>query len=231
MKKTKQKIKNAAAKAGQKANRPFELYTKTETKKKFLPSLAKTGVDLLAATAGGGVGAAFGYWSVAAGFLITGLGHFVGDKTGLIKTFGLSAMVYGAAKGYENSQAAAQNSMNGISIGSVTDGVKTRMIDFKDNLIHAFYLGNLIKDKEPSSGDPTEIGSVNLDELDIYDDFADQQIEQQALNEERRLEILNDVEPFEQEIDEEPDEDEEGDEDEYTEYEELKPEVIDFNAM
>ncbi len=231
MKKTKQKVKNAAARAGQNTKGAIQKYIHTDTKKKFLPSLAKTGVDLLAATAGGGIGAMLGYWSVLAGGLVTLGGHLLGDKTGLIKTFGLSAMVYGAAKGYENSQAAAQNSMNGISIGSVKEGVKTRMIDFKDNLIHAFYLGNLIKDKEPSSGDPAEIGSVNLDELDIYDDFADQQIEQQALNEERRLEILNDIEPFEQEIDEDPDEDEEGDEDEYTEYEELKPEVIDFNAM
>lgn len=230
MKNTKKKIKNTGVKVKEKTNRAVQLYAKKE-KYKVLPSLAKTGVDIVAATAGGAIGAGLGYWSVLAGGLVAFSGHMLGDKTGLIKTVGLTAMVYGFAKGYENSKAASSNSVNGISLGSVTEGVKSRMIDFKDNLIHAFYLGKLIKDKhEPAEKmlDTAEIGSIALDEFDVYDDFAQQHIEQQALDEERRMDMLDEIEPMEHEIEEpEVEEDEEG----YTEFEEIEPEVIDFNAM
>ncbi|GAB5419161.1 MAG: hypothetical protein Crog4KO_06690 [Crocinitomicaceae bacterium] len=224
MKRTKNRAKNAVAKSKQKANGLVQKYVGTETKKKFLPSIAKTGIELVAAAAGGGLGAAFGYWSVAAGFAATLGGHLLGDKTGLIKTVGLSAMVYGIAKGIENSKADSENSMNGVSLGSVTDGVKSRMVDFKDNLVHAFYLGKLIGEKQEEPTKSEEIGSLNLDTLDVFDDFADQQIEQQAINDERQLEMLDDIQPAAEELDEEPEE-------EYTEFEELETEVIDFNAM
>jgi len=223
MKKTKKKRKSTTGKTRRNAAGLVQKYVNTDTKYKPLPALAKTGIDLVVATAGGALGAAFGYASAGAGLLVTFGGHILGDKTGLLKTLGLSALVFGFAKGYENSQAASQSSMNGISLGSITEGVKERMVDFKDNLIHAIYLGKLLKSKKEEGG---EIGSLNLDELDVFDDFADKQQYRQAMIEEQHQEVFDDMQINSPEV-----ESFEEDDEQYADYEELAPAEIDFDSM
>lgn len=219
MKKVKSKLKKTASNARSKSNSLVQKYVQTETKKKPLPSLAKTGVDLGAALVGGGMGAAFGWWAAAAGLATVFVGHLAGDKTGLIKTVGVAAMAFGFAKGMENSKKAQENSVNGISLGSVKQGLKERMIDFKDNLIHAVYLNKLIGSKEPTD---QSIGSLNLDELDVFEDFAERQAYAQAYSEETRADLIAGTSAFEQE---------ESDDEEFDTYEEIEPGVIDFNTL
>lgn len=220
MKKVKSKLKKTASKV--RSNSLVQKYVQTETKKKVLPSLAKTGVDLGAAVVGGGLGAAFGWWAAAAGLATIFAGHLAGDKTGLIKTTGVAAMAFGFAKGMENSQKAQEGAVNGISLGSVKQGLKERMIDFKDNLIHAVYLNKLIGSKESSD---ESMGSLDLDELDVFEDFAERQAYEQAYSEEKRADLIAGTASFDSE-----DEDDSDDE-QYDSYEEIEPELIDFNTL
>lgn len=54
-------------------------------------------------------------------------------------------------------------------MGSITEGAKNRLINFKNNWLQAFYLDKVIGSKTPTE-DPT-VGDIDVSALDVFDDL------------------------------------------------------------
>jgi hypothetical protein len=107
-----------------------ELPTKNNAKHSAL----ETGKDLLIGVVGGGLaGAAIGKPSLLVGLIVTGLGHYADNR--LATTFGLGLM---ASSGFTKSV--------GIN-GTGVEGVKERVMAFKDSMMEKTYLDKIIKPK------------------------------------------------------------------------------------
>ncbi len=149
-------------------------YNERETKGKIGNSALKTLVDGIAgAVIGTGVGAMAGKYAAIIGPVIIGIGHYTGDKSGVIRIAGASAMAYGIAKALEN------QSVNGL--GSLGD-VKSRIGNLQEELFVAFYLDKVFKKKgstvpsTSTSTDPdTEIAGIDLSALDMFEHFNEQE--------------------------------------------------------
>lgn len=155
-------------------------YNEKETKGKIGNTALKTLVDTITgAVIGTGVGAMAGKYAAIIGPVIIGVGHYAGDKSGVIRIAGASAMAYGIAKALEN------QSVNGL--GSLGD-VKSRMGNLKEELFVAFYLDKVFKKKgnPVSSGNSsdlvadaqTDIAGIDLSALDMFEDFNEQEARQ-----------------------------------------------------
>ena len=131
----------------------------------------KTGVDLVSSTAvAPAIGAGLGVLAPIAGFILMGLGHYLGDKSGLLRLTGAATMGYGIAKAIEN--------RNGPET-SLVEGAKTRLINFKDDWLNAFYLDKVFKAKEVAeSTEDASIGAIDLSALDVFDDLNEQSAQQ-----------------------------------------------------
>ena len=140
----------------------------------------KTGVDLVSSTAvAPAIGAGLGVLAPIAGFILMGLGHYLGDKSGLLRLTGAATMGYGIAKAIENRNAPET---------STVEGAKTRLINFKDEWLNAFYLDKVFKAKEDAeSTEDASIGAIDLSALDVFDDLNEQSAQhfemQQVLSE------------------------------------------------
>jgi hypothetical protein len=106
-----------------------------ETKGSLKNTLIETGKDLLIGVIGGGlVGSAIGKPSLAIGIGVTGLGHFMGNR--LISLAGIGMM---AANGFQT------KTVNGTDDGM--EGIKDRVMAFKDSFSQKLYLDKIIKKK------------------------------------------------------------------------------------
>ncbi|WP_438940110.1 hypothetical protein [Chitinophaga hostae] len=151
------------------------------TKGNIKNTAIETGKDLLIGVVGGGIlGAAIGRPSLLAGIAATGLGHFTGQR--LVSLVGIGMM---AAGGFKKN--AAVSGMEGL------DGVKERLLAYRDNMKEKFYLDKIMKKKDISGfgnlqyfNYPDEVQGLNggLAALDAIDS----QLEESALN---RLEMGN----------------------------------------
>lgn len=108
---------------------------------------------------------------VVSGVVLVGMGNYF-DKTGLLKSAGIGALSYAIAKSLSDKY--------GLGALGEPKTVKERAIQFKDELLAAFYIDKLLPKKQESgttvSGfDNDELGELNLDALDMYDDFNQQQ--------------------------------------------------------
>lgn len=108
-----------------------ELPTKGNVKNTVL----ETGKDLLVAVLGGGlIGSAIGRPSLIIGLVTTGTGHYTQNR--LLKLLGIGMM---AANGFQKSKAV--NGLEGL------DGVKERLMAYKENFSEKLYLDKIIKQK------------------------------------------------------------------------------------
>ncbi len=95
----------------------------------------ETGKDLLIGVVGGGLaGAAIGKSSLLAGILVTGAGHYM--KNRYVQLIGIGMM---ASNGFQNS--GTTNGLEGM------DGVKDRLMAYKDSFSQKFYLDRFLKPK------------------------------------------------------------------------------------
>ncbi len=106
-----------------------------ETKGSIKNTLIETGKDLLIGVIGGGlIGSAIGKPSLAIGIGITGVGHYMGSR--LMSLAGIGMM---AANGFQS------KTINGPE--DTMDGVKDRMVAFKDTFSQKLYLDKFMKKK------------------------------------------------------------------------------------
>ncbi len=155
MKKKKNKKKNIIKK-----------YNDARAKKNLKVTGMKTGVDLVAGVGVGTLaGSALGSLSPFIGILLMGIGHFAGDESGVIRLTGASMAAYGLASAVENRNIAQATTVNGISLGSVTEGTKTRLLKLKENWKHAFYLDKIGGKKTDVSAEKA-FGAIDMEALD-----------------------------------------------------------------
>ncbi len=116
-----------------------ELPTKGNVKNTVL----ETGKDLLVAVLGGGlIGSAIGRPSLAVGLITTGTGHYTQNR--LLTLLGIGMM---AANGFQKSKAV--NGLEGL------DGVKERLMAYKENFSEKLYLDKIIKQKSAAAAAAT----------------------------------------------------------------------------
>jgi hypothetical protein len=106
-----------------------------DTKGNIKNTLIETGKDLLVGVIAGGLaGSAIGKPSLAIGVGVAAFGHYRGSR--LLSLFGIGMM---AANGFQSS------SVNGVDDG--LEGVKDRVMAFKDSFSQKLYLDKIIKKK------------------------------------------------------------------------------------
>jgi hypothetical protein len=106
-----------------------------DTKGNVKNTLIETGKDLLVGVIAGGLaGSAIGKPSLAIGVGVAAFGHYRGSR--LLSLFGIGMM---AANGFQSS------SVNGVDDG--LEGVKDRVMAFKDSFSQKLYLDKIIKKK------------------------------------------------------------------------------------
>ncbi|MCS3797170.1 hypothetical protein [Niastella sp. OAS944] len=165
--------KNKYAKKAERAQ-ILAMTSKLETKGNIKNTLIETGKDLLVAViAGGFAGSAIGKPSLAIGAGVTALGHFKGSR--LLSLLGIGMM---AANGFQTS------SVSGVEEQGM-DGVKDRVMAFKNSFSQKLYLDKIIKKKTASVA-----GIGNLQYFNYANEIAglealsnvEEQIENSALN-------------------------------------------------
>lgn len=128
-----------------------------ETKKNIKNTALETGKDLLFGVVGGGfIGAAIGKPSLAAGAVITGIGHYMGNK--LITTIGFGMMASGGLV-----KSKSVNGTDGL------EGVKERMTEFKNALLERSFIDKLLPAKKTQA--TNGMGSVQ------YFNYADEELQ------------------------------------------------------
>lgn len=150
----------------------LQKYKGVKTKGNISNSGLKTIVDLIVGTTlGAGVGAATGRAALPVGLLLIGSSHYMEEETGVLRVAGSAAIAYSIGKVIQNKEIAS--TVSGISLAGETTKAKTRLSQFKDEVLHAFYLDKVLKSKSSS-----EVGSIDLTPLDVFE----QQNHEQALN-------------------------------------------------
>jgi len=153
----------------------LQKYKGVKTKGNISNSGLKTIVDLIIGTTlGAGVGAATGRAALPVGLLLIGSSHYMEEETGVLRVAGSAAIAYSIGKVIQNKEIAS--TVSGITLSGETSKAKTRLSQFKDEVLHAFYLDKVLKSK--SSGESSEVGSIDLTPLDVFE----QQNHEQALN-------------------------------------------------
>jgi hypothetical protein len=116
-----------------------------DTKGDIKNSLLETGKELLVTVIIGGVaGAAIGKPSLLIGAGVTGAGHYTGNK--LLSMLGIGMM---AANGFQSKS--GTNGLEGL------DGMKERVLVFKDSFSEKLYLDKILKKKEGGTSGMGEI--------------------------------------------------------------------------
>jgi hypothetical protein len=145
-----------------------------QTKGNVKNTLIETGKDLLVGVIAGGLaGSALGKPSLIAGAGITAFGHYRGSR--LLSLFGIGMM---AANGFQSS-----STVSGMDDG--LEGVKDRVMAFKDSFSQKLYLDKIMKKKTA-----TVAGMGNLQYFNYPNEVAglealsnvEEQIENSALN-------------------------------------------------
>ena len=140
----------------------------------------KTGVDIVSAAATGPLlGAGLGPAAPFLGIFLIGLGQFLDDKTGLLRLTGAAAIGYGIAKSKSNRDSMTSTAINGASMGSIMEDAKQRLIDFKSDWLHAFYLDKIMKPESTDTNTDLSgaIGAIDLSALDVFDDLNESSAE------------------------------------------------------
>lgn len=132
--------KNQYEKAAKKKSLLGSITSDLETKGDVKNTVIETGKDLLIGVVGGGVvGAAIGRASLAIGAVVTAVGHYT--KSRLASIFGLGMM---ASNGFQKTD----KPVSGIEDQNMLEGVKERVMTYKDSLSQKLFLDKLIKSKK-----------------------------------------------------------------------------------
>lgn len=194
-------------KNGGKGKNVLERYNNAKAEKNVGVTAMKSGVDMLiGTTAGGIIGAFAGRYSPIAGIILFGVGHYFGEKSGILRVAGAAATAYGVAKAIENWKSGEDDSVDGFTLAGAAKGAKERLIDFKDNWLKAFYLDKLISKKEESTdSDESEatIGAIDLSALDVFEDMNKQSAVQFELQRIKKEDENSLEEPLDDEFEEE----------------------------
>lgn len=122
-------------------------------------TLIETGKDLLIGVIGGGVlGAVIGKPSLIAGVGVTGVGHYMGNR--LISLVGIGMM---AANGFQT------KTVSGVD--DSIDGIKDRVMAFKDSFSEKFYLDKILK-KNTAAASTTVTGLGELQYFNYANEVA-----------------------------------------------------------
>jgi len=133
------KGKNAYKQQARKKNFLKGMNEELPTKGNVKNTVLETGKDLLVAVLGGGlIGSAIGRPSLAIGLVTTGTGHYTQNR--LLTLLGIGMM---AANGFQKSKAV--NGLEGL------DGVKERLMAYKENFSEKLYLDKIIKQKSAAA--------------------------------------------------------------------------------
>ncbi len=133
------KAKNSYKKNARKKNFLKGMNEELPTKGNVKNTVLETGKDLLVAVLGGGlIGSAIGRPSLAIGLVTTGTGHYTQNR--LLTLLGIGMM---AANGFQKSKAV--NGLEGL------DGVKERLMAYKENFSEKLYLDKIIKQKSAAA--------------------------------------------------------------------------------
>lgn len=166
----------------------LESYNARETKGNFTNTGIKTLVDVIVgATVGAGIGAVSGKQSKWIGLGMIGLGHYFKDESGILRIAGASAIAYGIAKHFENEELAG--TVQGISLAGESEKAKTRLTQFKDEVMASYYLDRIFKKADTISPIETStetVGAIDLSSLDFFDQFNQQEADEFEMNRERR---------------------------------------------
>ena len=131
----KNQYKQKARKKGFLTGMNEELPTKGNVKNTML----ETGKDLLVAVLGGGlIGSAIGRPSLAIGIVATGTGHYTQSR--MLTLLGIGMM---AANGFQKGKGV--NGLEGL------DGVKERLMAYKENFSEKLYLDKIMKQKSAAA--------------------------------------------------------------------------------
>lgn len=131
----KNEYKQKARKKGFLTGMNAELPTKGNVKNTML----ETGKDLLVAVLGGGlIGSAIGRPSLAIGIVATGTGHYTQSR--MLTLLGIGMM---AANGFQKGKGV--NGLEGL------DGVKERLMAYKENFSEKLYLDKILKQKSAAA--------------------------------------------------------------------------------
>ncbi len=131
----KNEYKQKARKKGFLSGLNAELPTKGNVKNTML----ETGKDLLVAVLGGGlIGSAIGRPSLAIGIVATGTGHYTQSR--MLTLLGIGMM---AANGFQKGKGV--NGLEGL------DGVKERLVAYKENFSEKLYLDKILKQKSAAA--------------------------------------------------------------------------------
>jgi hypothetical protein len=163
----KNEYKQKAKKKGFLSGMNAELPTKGNVKNTML----ETGKDLLVAVLGGGlIGSAIGRPSLAIGIVATGTGHYTQSR--MLTLLGIGMM---AANGFQKGKGV--NGLEGL------DGVKERLMAYKENFSEKLYLDKILKQKSAAATNGIgELQYFNYDQemnggLNALNSIEDQLIE------------------------------------------------------
>ena len=163
----KNQYKQKARKKGFLTGMNEELPTKGNVKNTML----ETGKDLLVAVLGGGlIGSAIGRPSLAIGIVATGTGHYTQSR--MLTLLGIGMM---AANGFQRGKGV--NGLEGL------DGVKERLMAYKENFSEKLYLDKILKQKSAAATNGIgELQYFNYDQemnggLNALNSIEDQLIE------------------------------------------------------
>ena len=161
----------------------LEKYKDAKTKGNVANTGMKSLVDIiLGAAVGAGLGAASGRAAVPLGLVLIAGSHYFDEETGVIRVAGAATVAYGIGKAIDNKKLADENAVNGITLAGEADKAKTRLGDFKDEILAAFYLDKLFK-KGNSDGENQAVGAVDISALDAFEQFNHNQAVQYQLEE------------------------------------------------
>lgn len=133
-KRKKQPARHSGKKHKKKAH-AFHGFGDVTTHHPLVHTAVETGKDLLIGVVGGGLaGAAIGKSSLLAGILVTGAGHYM--KNRYVQLIGVGMM---ASNGFQSS--GTTNGLDGL------DGMKDRLMAYKDSFSQKFYLDKFLKKK------------------------------------------------------------------------------------
>ncbi len=139
------KKKNRYAQKAKKQNFMQNMTGQLDTKGDIKNSLLETGKELLVTVIIGGVaGAAIGRPSLLIGAGVTGAGHYTGNR--MLSLLGVGMM---AANGFQTKS--GTNGLEGL------DGMKERVLVFKENFSEKLYLDKIMKKKEDGTNGMGEI--------------------------------------------------------------------------
>lgn len=143
--------KNQYAKKAAKQGIMEQLNEGLDTKSNVKNTLLETGTYLLISVVGGGlIGAMIGKPAFLAGLAVTGVGHFTGNRLAALTGLGMMA----------SNGLAGSKSVSGLE---GVDGIKERVMAFKEDLLEKTYLNKL-----RSIGSGTKATAKQVGELQYF---------------------------------------------------------------